>query len=241
MLHRFIVFFSFVSLTIFAEPVRFCVLTIPKSGTHLTKKVVRLLEKEAHLRFDAKFIHYYILGTPFNEANHLKIKKIAVLRDLRDVVVSLVYFWDGSGKDINWMPMDTDDARRYRQLETFDEKLTTILSPGNQFHDFFLRNCQECVKAIENESILQIHFEALVGLKGGGSDTSQRDALLQMILFLGIELEDEALERVQSNIFGGTSTFRKGQIGSWKEEFTQEHEALFEEYLGSINRSLGYL
>jgi hypothetical protein len=35
-------------------------------------------------------------------------------------------------------------------------------------------------------------------------------------------------------------TFRRGQIGGWREEFTAEHKALFKEVAGDILIELGY-
>jgi hypothetical protein len=45
---------------------------------------------------------------------------------------------------------------------------------------------------------------------------------------------------VEEGLFGVGRTFRKGQIGGWREEFSAEHEVAVKEDLGSLLVELGY-
>jgi hypothetical protein len=48
------------------------------------------------------------------------------------------------------------------------------------------------------------------------------------------------MRTVEENIFGVSNTFRKGQIGGWREEFSAEHERAVKGGLGSLLVELGY-
>jgi hypothetical protein len=48
------------------------------------------------------------------------------------------------------------------------------------------------------------------------------------------------MRTVEENIFGVSKTFRKGQIGSWREEFSAEHERAVREIAGPLLVELGY-
>jgi hypothetical protein len=48
------------------------------------------------------------------------------------------------------------------------------------------------------------------------------------------------LRTVEENIFGVSNTFRKGQIGGWREEFSEEHARSAREIAGPLLVELGY-
>ena len=85
-----------------------------------------------------------------------------------------------------------------------------------------------------------VKFEDLVGTKGGGSAEAQRLAVERMARHLGVEVEEATMRAVEEGLFGVGRTFRKGQIGAWREEFSAEHERAVEEVLGSLLVELGY-
>jgi hypothetical protein len=45
---------------------------------------------------------------------------------------------------------------------------------------------------------------------------------------------------VGENLFGAGRTFRRGQIGGWREEFTAEHERALEGEVSLLLAELGY-
>jgi hypothetical protein len=55
-----------------------------------------------------------------------------------------------------------------------------------------------------------------------------------------MEVEEGTLGVVEEDLFGVGRTFRKGQIGSWREEFSAEHERAVKEVAGSLLVELGY-
>jgi hypothetical protein len=87
---------------------------------------------------------------------------------------------------------------------------------------------------------LTVRFEDLVGSNGGGDDAKQLATVKAIAKHASIELSEERAQEIASNLFGNKGTFRKGQIGAWKEEFTAEHKDLFKQYGGELLIKLGY-
>jgi hypothetical protein len=86
-----------------------------------------------------------------------------------------------------------------------------------------------------------VKFEDLVGVEGGGSAEAQRLAVGRVATHLGIPVDERKIGLVGESLFGVGRTFRRGQIGGWREEFTAEHErALAEGALGPLLAELGY-
>ena len=85
-----------------------------------------------------------------------------------------------------------------------------------------------------------VKFEDLVGTKGGGSAVAQRLAVERVARHLGVEVQEATMGVVEEGLFGVGRTFRKGQIGGWREEFSAEHERAVREVLGSLLVELGY-
>jgi hypothetical protein len=84
-------------------------------------------------------------------------------------------------------------------------------------------------------------FEDLVGAQGGGDDATQRAELARLFAFLGLELTAGEAERIARATYSSDSlTFRKGEIGDWKNHFTAEHRTAFHEVAGPLLVELGY-
>ena len=87
---------------------------------------------------------------------------------------------------------------------------------------------------------VMVKFEDLVGTEGGGSEEAQRLAVERVAGHLGVPVGEGTLETVREGIFGVGRTFRKGQIGGWREEFSAEHERAVKEVAGPLLAELGY-
>jgi len=70
--------------------------------------------------------------------------------------------------------------------------------------------------------VLTIKFEDLVGPQGGGTSSAMENTIRKIANHINVAIDDTDLDAIQNALFGGTKTFRKGQIGSWK-----EYEPLF--------------
>lgn len=86
-----------------------------------------------------------------------------------------------------------------------------------------------------------IHFEALVGPRGGGSRELQRQEIRRITAHLETNLSEGEIEEVAEGIFDQqAATFRKGVMGDWRNYFTPEHKRAFKEVAGQLLIELGY-
>jgi len=87
-----------------------------------------------------------------------------------------------------------------------------------------------------------VKFENLVGSKGGGSDDAQLLEIKNIANHLGITVDDNQIKNITDNLFGASTTFREGQIGSWKKHFTSEMKTAFKKAPGACDLliALGY-
>jgi hypothetical protein len=95
--------------------------------------------------------------------------------------------------------------------------------------------------------VFAVRFEDLVGSRGGGDDGRQLATLRAIARHFDVDASEAALELTARTAFGATDgmfrpggTFRKGQIGAWREYFTAEHKAAFKRACGSLLVRLGY-
>jgi len=85
-----------------------------------------------------------------------------------------------------------------------------------------------------------IRFEDLVGPAGGGELARQQGAIAQVADHLGVDLAEDDVKRLAAGLFGGTETFRSGQIGSWHASFDASHLEVAGPLVGDLVRELGY-
>lgn len=148
-----------------------------------------------------------------------KVKTIHILRDPRDVLVSSAHFF-AKKKDYYLYPLFSKLA--------FEERIKGSLE-GGLFPEIGLRlesfhSCLEKVAAWQDkQDVLFIKFEDLIGEQGGGSKKNQLETIQNVANFIGFDASQEkTLHVIAEQLFGGTHTFRKGVIGSWKDELSQE-------------------
>ena len=103
------------------------------------------------------------------------------------------------------------------------------------------QHAENYVGWVGDEGCLTLKFEDLVGAKGGGSEPSQREAVRRVMQHLGLKKSQAALDKIRQQVFNPSSrTFRRGQIGAWRDEFTEAHVARFKEVAGDVLIRLGY-
>lgn len=246
-----------------AEQKDFFMVTIPKSGTHLSTKLLNMLtnkqpnsvcneehfemsQKDFEVQLNNCKIHNHFV---FNHSNpdvfnthfhrfadkHPEYVRLLQVRDLRDVLVSYVYYKN----DAIIQEMGGDFS--------FEEKLTHILSLEGSELANYMKVCIECgIKWLRSRKVYLLRFEELIGRKGGGSDSLQRTAITKLANTLGLDLSKEQLKMITENLFGNVQgpnysvTFREGKIGAWQEHFKPEHMALFKKKWGHYQKALGY-
>jgi hypothetical protein len=93
----------------------------------------------------------------------------------------------------------------------------------------------------ETEETCTVYFENLIGEQGGGSASMQRQEILKIADHVHVPLSEEDLCRITEHSFDRASaTFRRGQIGDWRNHFSKEHIKLFKQVAGNLLVDLGY-
>ena len=165
--------------------------------------------------------------------NH-NIKIIQVIRDPRDVLVSGAHYL--ANEKTNYV------YNFYKNLP-WEERVMFFLT-GGKTDKFYLESFATVLDSVKGwlrkENVLTVKFEELIGPEGGGDKTVQLDRIKDISKFIGMDIEEAGLQKVAHALFGGTKTFRKGAIGSWKEELSQKHLEKLKETTGDTLESWGY-
>ena len=186
---------------------------------------------------DGGFVNAHCIYTPeladlFRQEG---MKTVCILRDPRDVAVSQMHYLKQLQNHFaheEFMALPSDSERllvSIRGAELGGRKLQSLDERYRQF----LRWKRDGGAAV-------VKFEDLVGPKGGGSAEAQRLAVAGVARHLGVEVEEATMGVIEEELFGVGRTFRRGRIGGWREEFSEEHERAVEEVLGSLLVEMGY-
>src|ERR671912_191680 len=170
---------------------------------------------------DGGFVNAHCIYTPeladiFRQQG---MRTVCILRDPRDVAVSQMHYikqLENHFAHEGYMALPSDSERLLlairggelggRRLQSLDERYRQFLKWGR------------------DGGAAVAKFEDLVGTKGGGSEEAQRLAVERVAGHLGVEVDEATMRAVEEGLFGGGRTFRKGQIGGWREGVLAEHE-----------------
>ncbi|MES2345181.1 MAG: sulfotransferase domain-containing protein [Chlamydiota bacterium] len=251
----------------------FVLMTVPKSGSHLTIKALHFLTNGVSLwhthfpamytvRPDEGFLYTHLCISPGLEedyANLPKLKKIVNVRDLRDVCVSIVH----QIRKAPWPGMTGEERAIFKQMP-FEQQLFYVFNYEYELREIAKvapNNLQVSVSKLAEQMLrlsldpknLVCRYENLVGPEGGGDAEAQIEELQRIAEYLNISVTRDYLISIASQLYGNSidpfgkegfehfrSTFHKGQIGGWREMFTEEHKAIFKEKFGHVLIALGY-
>jgi hypothetical protein len=164
-----------------------------------------------------------------------EIRTVCILRDPRDVAVSQMHYIKQRRRHFahkEFMALPSDRERllvTIRGGELGGRKLQSLDQRYEQFLGWE-----------RDEGAIVVKFEDLVGSRGGGSAELQRRTVERVAAHVGLSADERTMRLVDENLFGVGRTFRQGQIGAWREEFSPEHERAVKEVLGSLLVELGY-
>lgn len=183
---------------------------------------------------------------------HFKTYNFLMIRDPRDMVVSFAFMvYQSRTADITHVTEKTQSA----ELENVILDLVT----GNQKH--YLPWAVEIQQVYPllweiglykfyklympffySSDFLVVRFEDLIGERGGGSSQKQLDSIKKIGRHMRVPISDQEIKSIIEKLFGGTWTFREGQIGSWKKYFTPRIKEAFKNRpeLLQLLISLGY-
>lgn len=234
--------------------------SLPKSGTHLLRHILSMspsiidkwtyhydhniydfnkqLSKAKNGQIISAHMYWSNQLTEFLSGNNFKT--ILMVRDLRDVCVSSAHYC-------------TNDKRHrlytyFNSLDSWDERLEAAIKgisaeniADNKRSKSIAEHVDGFVPWVHDKCCLVIRFEDLVGTKGGGDLDKQMLVIKMIFQHIGIDITDEAVVEIAEKSFTKkTKTFRKGQIGGWRGEFSDENISLFKQVAGSQLIELGY-
>lgn len=219
------------------------ILTVPKCGTNLILKLIpmitecrwdlyeagRCISERANIYEDHLWDSYDVI------LNSEDWTKIIIIRDPRDAIVSLRNWLNKT-----WVQDQSESGNIYSEYFSLspNERINFLISRTDKgMLPYFIKSAARWIKYPQ---INKFRFEDLVGKNGGGNNIKQKKSIKKLGLLLGENLGPKKLSQIQTNLFGGTNTFFKGQIGAWKTEFNEENKILFKEKLGKELIDLGY-
>lgn len=236
------------------------VTSVPKSGTNL---LVHTLTLFPQLSFDGTTVmlsheeqyfriskirrgcvvstHECISPDLDNILNQKKIKALYIIRDPRDVSVSL-HHWikktDYHHFHETYIGFSSDLERIEKIITGYEPEKSDEQKQGIVSIDYHFRRS---LSWMDYRRCLTIRFEDLIGPDGGGEKERQLRLITSIAGFLDIHLSNKDIQFIGDNIFSDqTATFRKGKIGSWREEYSEEHKVAFKEVAGQLLIDLGY-
>lgn len=167
-----------------------------------------------------------------------------LIRDPRDLIVSMAHMiqYDlekTQQADLNDLMFDLIDGRKKNFIRWGVEVQETypLMWEGGivKFYELYLQ-------WMHAKKFMTVRFEDIVGSKGGGSDEAQFKTIKKMAEHIKVKLSDAEVKQIGKELFGGSGTFREGQIGSWKKYFTPEMIKAFKNTPGACDLliALGY-
>ncbi len=232
--------------------------TLPKTGTNLLIKLSKLISKQD------KFFHLGALKKNMatipctlywahawheslvpkapmtlepnnNKIEFLKennIKLVLILRDPREHIVSVLR---SLRKRLN-----------HRNIQWAINSFPGLLKRQTGDPGFLkYKDINECYYAYWQWAdtyphVYVTYFEKLVGAKGGGNQQEQESEIKNIADFMEVDLSEAEITDIAHKLFGGTHTFKQGQIASWKRHFSKDNKALFKRIAGQLLIDLGY-
>ncbi|UOF90560.1 glycosyltransferase [Fodinisporobacter ferrooxydans] len=181
------------------------------------------------------------------ECKQRLIKQIMIYRDLRDVAVSWSHFISTMQQHPLYPAFQNRIKSREQRLLAIirGTKLLPMEIPNGYEGDTY-PNIYEEFKPIydwmHSPDICSVRYEDLMK-----NEISRYTTLLKIVEFLWSDLKQLQLEKhdivrfMEQNINPERSaTYRQGKIGSWREEFNQEHKEAFKRIAGNFLLELGY-
>ena len=237
--------------------------TIPKAGTHLIERCLWLMPgihpAGCHLRAgsgkDVRNMLWFLrlIGQGCFVTAHLAFSEerlsileslgyrhILLIRDPRDVAVSLAFFLARPAEPFS-RKANIANRSFFRNLRSMDERITVAITGEPSIALPSLDQKYETYLPWVEHGSLLVKFEDLVGPRGGGSLERQIVSIMRMASHLGIMLSEKQAAEIADRCYSTRSmTYRRGLIGDWRNHFRQEHKTLLKEQAGRWLIKLGY-
>jgi hypothetical protein len=155
-------------------------------------------------------------------------------RDPRAIISSYVRFLL-NGNDIAPVPDQYAHSAILRSMNSDHDRLMHAIC-DTTFP--FWNSLRESTWLLLHPQILNLSYEELVGMNGGGDERAQLLAVMRMMLHLNAGGDPGVIARKAYKI--DTPTFNKGRIDTWRDEFKPEHLKAFNDRFGDLLAVYGY-
>ncbi len=239
----------------------FFISSIPKSGTHLLRQIIFGMPHIKHkntdlVLYEGRIEHHkdhfnklrqlkpneFLVGHIYysqkwaNMLQRLGMKHIFISRDLRDVIVSLHYYI------LAHLPNHPLYGYFKRASTTRKERYMALIKGMDEYNYPNINQYFNEFKGwLEDPDTLTVTYEELMI-----SQNSRRNAISKIANYLWKDLQPSTpiantIKEMERSINPGKSpTFRKGQIGNWREEFDEDIKQAFKHVAGDILIQQGY-
>lgn len=159
-----------------------------------------------------------------------------IVRDPRDMVISKYYYIKANSHFNRY--------KRFHQIgkqQAFREIILNVHdgAHGVKRQQYDLGEWYERFSQYWTDpEVCLLRFEDLIGSKGGGSDEAQMKSLAKILRALKLNCD---LKPIANNLYGSSETFRKGSIQQYKDEMSEENQALALELASDVHKKLGYV
>ena len=159
-------------------------------------------------------------------------KTIQIVRDPRAILASYAH----------WIKTRPDYyAYSAHKNNTVKESIIQLINGGSYcglYYEPFSVVLDRSYGWLTDENVLVVRFEDLVGEMGGGDNGKQHEIINTIADNLGIE--GISTSSIASRLFGGTATFRSGNVNKWQDDFDDDIIKIYSERIAERHRAWGY-
>lgn len=161
-----------------------------------------------------------------------KCKVFFVIRDPRDLIVSIINHPNQPGLDIYVQPW-------FRTAEVHKQINHIII--GTDWYNPLEAVYAKFLPWKDSPVGCALTYEKLIGPNGGAcTKKEQLVELRKIVKALNVQMTNRELLDIFDESFGTGWTFKGGTVGKWKQYFNEENKALFKKHLGKLLIELGY-
>ncbi len=236
--------------------------SVPKCGTHLLFEVAKAMGYGPPPSLDLPDFAEELLPGHFYNLQHLRLETLGqpyarlwrfveafsaspipfIYRNPRDVAVSMAHYLVKQ-KDYHLLSSYMESlspAERLSAVVSGDYPIPVYINRDFSFRGTIRDLMMEYAGWLSGpfSNVLPLRFEDIVGPAGGGDERAQLNTLWR--LQLALHVPGKPGDFVQGIFNKGSLTFRKGAIGGYRDEFSDEHHRLFRSLPQDFMRVYGY-
>ena len=236
--------------------------SVPKSGTHVVFECLKAFGYaeppsldlphfdapiEDGVFYNLQHMPFSCLSPPYRQIGRFvdslsRSVTVFIIRDPRDVAVSLAHYltmqkdYHITASLFHGMPTGERISRIIAGEYPIPIYLNRYLNLSGSIRDLFVPYLSLCSATFPN--VWCLRFEDIIGARGGGDIERQLETIWGLQLALHVPGRPGSYS---DSIFSTKSlTYRKGQIGDYLKDFTQDHHELFQQSAGDLLGVLGY-